>query len=164
MMSVRPARSEPHRLPLLYSGVGRGHRQYRPGDASDRRSVPGAAWLPVEEALRIPACEAQFQNLSGSLPADIGDEIPPSRRVRQHGNLVVRQSVQLYIRVRRLAVVAWVEPGRLGTLRGFVFHVVHSSSAAKSNRILAPIPALFEHPFWSWFSQVCDCVVNDRSV
>ena len=132
-------------------GVGLDHRQYWPGGASDRRSVPGAAWLPVDQAVRISACEAQFHNLSGSLAADIGDEIPPSRCVRQHGDLVLRQSVQLCIRVRRLAVVVWVEPGRFRTLRGLVFHVVSSSSVAKSSRILAPISALVELPIWQWY-------------
>ena len=91
-------------------GVGPGHRHGWPGGASDRRSGPEAAWLPVDQAVRVSACEAQFHNFSGSRGADIGDEIPPSRRVRQHGDLVVRQSVQLGIRIWSLAVVARVEP------------------------------------------------------
>jgi hypothetical protein len=78
-------------------GVGPGHRQGWPGGASDRRSVPGAAWLPIDQAVRVSTCEAQFHNLSGSLVADIGDEIAPSRGIRQHGDLVIRQSVQLSI-------------------------------------------------------------------
>ena len=116
-----------------------GQRLCWPVGAADRRSVPGAAWLPVGKAVRISACEAQFRNLYGLLAADIGDEISPSRHVRQYGNLVGRQPVQFCIRVRRLAVVTWVEPVRLGSLRGFVLHVVPNSSAAKSSRTLAPI-------------------------
>jgi hypothetical protein len=114
-------------------------------------SVHGAAWLPVDQAVRVSACEAHLHNLSGSLAADIGDEIAPSRRVRQHRDLVVRQSVQFCIRIWRLAVVSWVEPGRLRTLRGFVFHVVPSSSAAKSRRMLTPIGALVALTVWPWF-------------
>jgi hypothetical protein len=113
-------------------GVGPGRRQLGlAGRCLCLRSVLSAAWIPVDEAVRVSTCEAQFHNLSGSLGADIGDEILPRRRIRQHGDLVIRQAAQLCIRVCRFAVVARVEPGRFSTLRGFVFHVVPSSSASK---------------------------------
>lgn len=42
-------------------------------DASDSRSVSGAAGPPIDQAVRISACEAFFRSLSGSLLADVGD-------------------------------------------------------------------------------------------
>jgi hypothetical protein len=125
-----------------------------------RRSVPRAAWQPVDQAVRVSTCEAQSHDLSGSLCPDIRDEISPSRRVRKQGNLIVRQSVELCIRVRCLALVTRVKPGRCGTRRGFVFHVVPSASAAGFQRMLAPITALVEHTMRLWFPQGCDDVVH----
>lgn len=76
--------------------------------------------------------------LPGPLAADFGDKLPPSRRVRLHGDLVLLQSIELCIRVGRLPVGAWLEPGRFEISRGFDLHVVPGSSAA-TPRMLAPI-------------------------
>jgi hypothetical protein len=58
-----------------------------------RRSVFGAAWLPVDQAVRVSTYKAQLHNLSGWLRADIGDEISPSRRVRQQSSVLATRSL-----------------------------------------------------------------------
>ena len=135
-----------------------------PGGASERKSVPGAAWLPVDQAVRVSTCEAQFHNLSGSQVADIGDEVPPSRRVRQHGDLVVRQLSS--------------SASEYGVLRSLLGSSQDGSELFKDSSSMSCQVPLPQSHVASWrrsvllsnslsghgFSQGCDYVVNNRSV
>ena len=101
---------EPH-LGVSYWDFGIGDVAARMSSA--HRSVPGATGLPVDQAVRVSTCQALFDGLPGSPLPEFSDEIPPSRRVRHHGDLVVCQPIQLSIRVWDFAIIAWVEPSRL---------------------------------------------------
>lgn len=70
------------------------------------------------------SCQAPFHHFSGLLFANFGDEILPGLCVCHPGNEIIGQDIQLSIRERRFAVIAWVEPGRLRTRLRLVFHVL----------------------------------------
>jgi hypothetical protein len=119
--------------------------------------------LPVDQAVRVSTSKALFNDLSGSRCANFGDEISQSRRVSHHGYVIVGQRVQLSIRVWSFAIIAWVEPSRLGTWLRLIFHGfpvrsvrdMHVTSArlslAPSARRAIGCPVLFwyasTHPF-----------------
>ena len=108
-------------------------------DASNLRLVPGGTEFPVDQAVRVSTCQALFDGLPGSLLAKFSDEIPPSRRVRHHGDLVVCQPIQLSIRLWDFAIIAWVEPSRLRAYRPLFFHALPSSFHMRDVRRVKPV-------------------------
>src|SRR5262245_15933800 len=92
-------------------------------DGVRHRSVQWPVRLPVDQAVRVLSCQALFHHFSDLLFAKLGDEMLPGWCVRHPGNEIIGQDVQLSIRERRFAVIAWVEPGRLRTRLLLFFHV-----------------------------------------
>lgn len=113
--------------------------------------------------MRTSSCEALFHNFSGSLlAADFGDEIPPSCRVCHHGDLVVCQPVKISIRVWSIAIIAWVEPSRLGACRPHFFHVLPSSFRMRDARHVSSIVLGADQDRKSEIFQCLRHVVNGR--